>query len=100
MADASESMGFIQFYGLTPCINVLEDSEIDIAKDDCEVNMLISETTDLRHVMKTLSDSLPLKEPRKHPVNIYLHEKNMECLGRDLLFLTILCETGMSKRER
>ena len=38
--------------------------------------------------------------PRKHPINIYLHDQNYEVLGRALLFLTLICETSISKRER
>lgn len=64
------------------------------------MNILLSETADLRHLMKSLGDVCPLKKPRQHKINIYLHEKNFECLGRDLLFLTVMCETSLSKRER
>lgn len=101
-----EIIGHIQLYGLSPSINFFEDSLIDLADDDKEVNVLLSETCDLRHVMKSLADELikpemkALKDGRKNPVNLYIHEKNLECLARDLLFLTIMCETGMSKRDR
>jgi len=50
--------------------------------------------------MKSLSDVLPIKKPREHPINIYLHEKNFESLARALLFLTIMNETTLAKRER
>ena len=45
---------------------------------------------------------LPLtkEKAREHKINIYVHEKNLECIGRDLLFLTLICETSLSKRER
>jgi hypothetical protein len=64
------------------------------------MNYLLSETADLRHVMKTISDLLPLKQPREHKINIYLHEKELGCLARDLIFLTIMCETSLGRRER
>ena len=93
-------------YGLSSAINFFADSNIDLAADDREINVLISETCDLRHIMKSLCDELirpeikALAKPREHPVHLYIHEKNYECLARDLLFLTIMCETGMSKRDR
>jgi dynein assembly factor 3, axonemal len=95
-----EIIGHLQLYGLTPCINFFDSSNVDLNADDKPVNVLLSETSDLRHIMKSLSDVLPLNKPRTQPLNIYIHEKNLECIARDLLFLTILCETGMSKRER
>jgi Domain of unknown function (DUF4470) len=50
--------------------------------------------------MKSVSDLVPMKKERKHKINIYIHEKEFGCLARDLIFLTILCETALSKRER
>lgn len=100
MSKALEYIGHIQLYGLTPCINVFEGSGIDLEADDRPVNVLLSETCDLRHLLKSLSDTLPIKGTRTQPLHIYIHEKNMECLARNLLFLTIMCETGMSKRDR
>lgn len=97
---SQDIIGFVQMYGLTPCINFFDSTNLDLAADDRELNVLISETSDLRHVLKSLSDALPLETKRRHPVHLHIHEKNLECLGRDLLFLTIICETTLSKRER
>jgi hypothetical protein len=70
---AYESLGFTQFYGLTPSIDFLKDTHIDATKDDKELNVLLSECGDLRHVMKTLSDLiLKLDKKRQHPINIYI----------------------------
>ena len=95
-----EAIGHLQLYGLTPCINFFDHSDLDLNADDRDLNILVSETSDLRHIMKSLADACPLKKKREHKLNIYLHEKNFECLARDLLFLTIICETSLSKRER
>ena len=63
--------------------------------------MLLSEVADIRHILKTLSDALPLpRGPRQHTLNIYLHDRHLEVLARALLFLTLICETGYAKRER
>lgn len=50
--------------------------------------------------MKTVADILPIKKNKQHKLNIYIHEKNLENIGRALLLLTLICETGLSKRER
>ena len=61
---------------------------------------MVSETCDLRHILKSISDIVTMKKSRKHKLNIWIHEKEFGCLARDLLFLTIICETSLSKRER
>jgi hypothetical protein len=93
-------IGLAQFYGFNPSKNFFKESNIYWDADDKDLNFLVSETNDLRHILKSLSDLVPLKKDRKHKLNIYIHEKQFECLTRDLLFLTIICETGISKRER
>lgn|ERR1719469_534649 len=98
----SSSIGFVAFYGLTPSINFFEQSGIDFQnEDDRDLNVLLSEVGDIRHILKTLSDNLPLPNgPRQHTLNIYIHDKQLEILARALLFLTLICETGYAKRER
>lgn len=54
---------------------MFKDSEIDFEQDDRDLNFLVSETSDLRHIIKSVSDLVPLKRERKHKINIYLHEK-------------------------
>ena len=98
----SESIGFISFYGMTPSINWFEGTDVDPAKDDRPLNVFLSEVGDIRHILKSISDMLPLADGKKrqNPINIYLHDKQIENLARSLLFLTIICETSLSKRER
>ena len=53
--------------------------------------------------MKTCSDILKdydFEKPRSEPINIYMHETSKENLARTVLFLTLVCETGLSQRER
>jgi hypothetical protein len=70
---------------------------VDVVKDDGEINVLMSETGgDGRHIFKSLADILPLAKKREHPINIYFHEKEKENLARLTLFLTLFCETGIS----
>ena len=95
-----EALGFCHLYGFSPCIDFFKGTDIDVKADDRDLNILVSECADIRHIMKSISDQLPLKKERKHKVNIYIHEKNPENIARDLLFLTLICETGLAKRER
>ena len=98
--DSKDIIGFKQFYGLSPSVNFLQHHSEEINKDERDLNFLISQCADLRHVMKSISDILPRESERKHKINIYLHEKEFGCLARSLLFLTIMCETSLAKRER
>ena len=73
-----EALGWISFYGYTPSIDFFKNSNIDPADDDRDINVLLSECSDLRHVFRSLCDMIPLKfkKPREHKLNIYIHEKN------------------------
>lgn len=98
-----EAVGWISFYGYTPSIDFFSLTGIDPNDDDRDLNILLSDCSDLRHVFKSIADYLPLrdkKKQREHKINLYIHEKNLECIGRDLLLLTLICETSLSKRER
>jgi dynein assembly factor 3 len=108
-----EALGFISYWGFTPSIDFfkgtplhLSSSRADdvIAKDEDsrDINVLISECGDIRHLLRTLAENLPTKDgkPRTGKVNIYIHEKQKENLCRDILFLTLICEKHMSMRER
>lgn len=63
-----ESLGFINFWGLTPAINVFKglEDDIEIETHDEELNVLISECGgDGRHLFKTISDlSIEVEKPR------------------------------------
>lgn len=95
-----EALGFVPFWGFSPSINFFQGTNIDPSLDDKEINILISECSDIRHILKSVSDILPLTKQREHNINIYIHEKYKENLCRALLFLTILCESSLSIRER
>lgn len=63
--------------------------------------MLLSEVADIRHILHTLANAMPLANgERQHALNIYLHDKHLEVLARGLLFFTLICETSYAKRER
>lgn len=98
-----DALGFIQFWGVTPAINVFKGVDnIDVNKSNEEINILFSECGgDGRDLFKTIGDlAIEVDDPRDQPINIYIHEKKKENLARVILFLTLFCETGMSIRER
>lgn len=52
----AEAIGFISFYGLTPSIDFFKGTGISLEEDDRELNVLMSDCADIRHVMKSLCD--------------------------------------------
>lgn len=101
--DKIEALGFKSYYGLSPSINVFKptpDVTINVNDDSEPINVLISDCSDIRHILKSCSESLHPGTNRTNPINFYIHETDPENLCRDLLFLTIICETQMTFRER
>lgn len=48
------------FWGFSPAINFLKGTDYSLENDEQEINVLISECADIRHILKTLAESLPL----------------------------------------
>jgi dynein assembly factor 3 len=95
-----EALGFISLWGFTPSIDFFQGTDLSLESEQ-ELNVLITECADIRHLLRTLSDNLPLKSgQREKPLNIYIHEKQKENLCRDILLLTCICERNLSMRER
>ena len=57
---AASSIGFMAFYGLSPSINFFEESAIDVADDTEPINVLLSQVRDIRHILKSIADVVPL----------------------------------------
>jgi len=51
LMEIFESIGFIHFWGLTPAVNLID-------KEDSKetLNVLLSGSSDLRHILKTITD--------------------------------------------
>ena len=60
-----EALGFVQFWGFSPAINFFQDSQIDPVKDDRDINVLVSECADIRHILKSLADVAVLTKTRR-----------------------------------
>ena len=73
-----ESLGCHVLWGLSPAINYFKQSELDVTKDDKEINLLFSDNGgDIKNLLKTCADLIKenkLEKPREHPINIYVHE--------------------------
>ena len=41
---------------------MFKESQLDFEQDDRDLNFLVSETSDLRHILKSVSDLVPLKK--------------------------------------
>lgn len=63
--DLLESLGFIHYWGFSPSINFLQSLSPDLET----INILLSGTSDIRHLIKTFADSAysPLL---KKPINV------------------------------
>jgi dynein assembly factor 3 len=79
-----------------------KDAVIAQDEDSRDINVLVSECGDVRHLLRTLAENLSTREgkPRTGKLNIYIHEKQKENLCRDILLLTLICEKHMSMRQR
>jgi len=53
-----EALGFISLWGFTPSIDLFKGTSQSINGDE-DLNILISECADIRHILKSLSDNLP-----------------------------------------
>jgi len=87
--NALGEVGAIHYWGYTPGVNFIFPTE------DYEYNILLSGTSDIRHILRTLSN---LKESPK--INIYINEIERESLTRILLQLLVINDCTMTKTER
>jgi hypothetical protein len=94
-----EAIGFISLWGFTPSIDFFQGTGHGLGEKS-DTHVLLSECADIRHLLRTLADNLPLKQDKEGTLHVYIHEKQKENLCRDLLLLTLICERQLSMRER
>ena len=83
-----EALGFISYWGFTPSIDFFKGSNLELSssrkdqviaqdEDSRDLNVLISESGDIRHLIRTLAENLPTRDAKKRTgtLNIYIHEK-------------------------
>ena len=103
--DILNSIGFVNFWGVTPCINLVETEEEQIKNTSIKdpFNILISNSNDLRHFIYTIYKlfvSQKEKGIEHRPINFYIHEDHLEILCRDLLFIHLITDRNKSIIER
>lgn len=99
--DVIEQIGFIQFWGLSPAIDFLEDRSAGSRSG--ALNVLLEGTSDMRHFLKTIADNCRINGKSDNSItqlNIYVNEKQKEVICRWLLLLQIVQTTSLSFRER
>ena len=103
--DILNSIGFVNFWGVTPCVNLVETEEELIKNISIKdpVNILISNSNDLRHFIYTVYKLFVAQKEKNiehRPINFYIHEDHLEVLCRDLLFLHLITDRNKSIIER
>ena len=94
--SAAEILGFIHFWGLSPAINALKfTNDSTITKE--EINILLSGSSDIRHLLKTCADNCGNEKGKK--LNFFFHEKQKEVLARIALQILIIA-LDISEREK
>ena len=96
------SIGFANFWGVTPFANLFE-TESAILSQSSPVNILLSNSNDLRHILYTIYKLFVLKkeENKQFPeINFYIHEDKRENLCRDILFIHLITDRTKSIIER
>ena len=94
----TESIGWISLYGNSPSINFFQDSGVDPAEDDRDLNVLLSEVGDIRHIMKSLSDVLPtLRGPKEKTINI---DMTPRATGRSDAIMDADASAGAKRAQR
>lgn len=67
----AESMGFVNFYGMSPWMNLLEDKQVrgtwaPITSAKQDINVLLNGCSDIRHFFKTVNDLCSAKLEKKN----------------------------------
>lgn len=113
------SMGVVNMWGFSPAYDVcsgfsewsqdesLTDALVSLKTDDSEkvstepINVLLAGPGDVRHILATIARRCRWIPAMKHrPVHIYLFEKAIETLSRDLLLLQVALDTNIALRQR
>ncbi len=89
--DIVNSIGFCNFLGVTPFINLFETGK-EILKDPStkEINILLSNSNDLRHIIFTLYNLFISQNKKNFLINFYIHETHKENLCRNLLLFHLI----------
>ncbi|KAF1791149.1 Dynein assembly factor 3, C-terminal domain [Phytophthora cactorum] len=114
------SMGTVNMWGFSPAYDVCSglsewsksesstDASVSTRADDSEqkvstqpINVLLAGPGDVRHVLATIARRRRWEPAMKHrPVHIYIFEKAIETLSRDLLLIQVALDAHLPLRQR
>lgn len=85
-----DGFGNINWWGFSPCIDLLEHFNEKSKAPDEELNVLLVCAGDQRHILKTIASQVKCTGKRK--IHFYVYEKMLELYARDLLLLNVALE--------
>jgi len=107
--ETLNSIGFTNFWGVTPAYDILNKEYENLLKNE-EINIFITNTNDIRHILKTVSNTFEKFSKEKEKficpneklpiINIYFYETFKENLCRSILFFHIIHDRSISIRDR
>ena len=92
--EVLNQIGHLQYWGISPAINFLRDTD----PTPEPVRVLMTGCSDIRHILKTVSDVCTLHQFKT--IEIYFHETQKEILCRLFLFLHVIHEQNLNFDER
>eukprot|EP00520_Triparma_pacifica_P001167 CAMPEP_0118655716 /NCGR_PEP_ID=MMETSP0785-20121206/13090_1 /TAXON_ID=91992 /ORGANISM="Bolidomonas pacifica, Strain CCMP 1866" /LENGTH=525 /DNA_ID=CAMNT_0006548499 /DNA_START=101 /DNA_END=1675 /DNA_ORIENTATION=+ len=98
--NAHASIGLQGMWGFSPSVDLLEESQHSIDGD--EINVLLVNACDIRHVLKTISRRRRSSSPNTPPpaVNFYMIDNPVEVTARHLLLLSTIFDWEIPIRQR
>ena len=85
-----DGFGNINWWGFSPSINLLESFDL-IKTDKTELNVLLVNSGDQRHILHTIA-LLKKNDTKIKKVNFYVYEKMLELYARDFLLISLAIE--------
>lgn len=94
--EVAAAIGFSSFWGFSPAFELNT-----IAPDQKSLVILLSGTSDIRHILSTLSSLIIEGKPSSvETVHFYVYEREKEALARSILLLQVICESNIAYQER
>jgi dynein assembly factor 3 len=103
--ETLNSIGFVNMWGVTPAVNLLNNEYINVCNSSKDINILLNNSNDFRHVLKTVSSFLEHLNNKnitvsQNKLHFYFFETNLTNIARTILFLNIINDTRFSIRDR
>nr|CCA14087.1 conserved hypothetical protein [Albugo laibachii Nc14] len=98
-----QSMGLVNMWGFSPSFDPLKvqtrgTKPLGNSNEASPINILLVGPSDIRHVLHTIANKRHTAQNR--PVNIYMYERSIESLARELLLLEVFFDFELPFRQR